>query len=121
MASKVVRLPPPAAPKTMPATSPAAVAKPPHESNLPQGTNEFLEAHRALYEAIFSVSAPYMQHPKVMNNFHQMRERLDVIGFYMNDSLAVITHPELYPVPKAPQPADEAPKPGEGNASPVEE
>jgi len=96
------------------------VMDPPKQSELPQGAEEFLQAHRTMHEALFALCAPFLnKHPGIHGNYAQMAEKLKEIGFYANDTITMILRPDLFPMPEpaAPPPAlAVAPAPEEGQA-----
>ena len=82
----------------------------PDEKDLPQGSDAFLQAHKASHEAAFELHAPFLnQHPGIHSNYMEITKLLKMVGFYMNDSITMIMNPDLYPMPKQEEP-DDAPQ-----------
>ena len=73
---------------------------PPAEGDLPQGTKEFLAANQAMYEALFSLHAPFLnKHPGIHRNYERAQEYLRIVGFFVNDSIVMMSNPDKFPVP----------------------
>ena len=82
---------------------------PPAQNELPQGAQAFLQAHKACYDAIQELFAPYVQrHPGVARNFEQVMAKMREVGFWTNDALNMMMRPELQPAAEKGKPDAEA-------------
>lgn len=69
---------------------------PPAESQLPQGTQEFLSSLEAVYTTVEALFAPYMKHPGVARNFDQVILKLREAGLWVNDTMNMVMNPQLF-------------------------
>ena len=84
---------------------------PPAADELPQGAQAFIAAQNASYQALGELFAPFMQHPGIARNFDQAMSKMREVGFWVNDAMNMMLHPELFQAPK--QEGEDAP-PAEG-------
>ncbi len=73
----------------------------PEQKELPQGTDAFINASKAMHEALYGIHAPFLnRHPGIHGNYIETTKLAKMIGFYVQDSINMIMNPELYPVPE---------------------
>jgi len=83
---------------------------PPRENELPQGARAFLQALEASYKAVEELFAPYLQHPGLGRNFDNVLVKLREAGMWVNDSLNMIQHPELFRLAEPKEEGDGSPE-----------
>lgn len=78
----------------------------PAQNELPQGANEFIQAHGALYGAIEQLFLPYLdRHAGIARNFEQVMIRMREVGMWTQDAINMMLNPKMFEQP-APEAAD---------------
>ena len=85
---------------------------PPAVDELPQGAQSFIAAQNASYQALGELFAPFMQHPGIARNFDQAMSKMREVGFWVNDAMNMMLHPELFQAPPAKESEDAPPAEG---------
>lgn len=85
---------------------------PPTKDELPQGAQSFIAAQNASYQALGELFAPFMQHPGIARNFDQAMSKMREVGFWVNDAMNMMLHPELFQAPPAKESEDAPPAEG---------
>lgn len=62
-----------------------------------QGTEQFIDAHKALFASVQQLFAPYLgKHRAITGNYFRVVDKLREAGFWVNDALNMANHPEMF-------------------------
>lgn len=70
------------------------------KKELPQGVQAYMQSLQALYDAVFEIHAPFLnRHPGIHDCYNEAVRKIREARLYIQESVNMIQHPELYPAP----------------------